>query len=98
MIYAVIFKDDPTFSEMRSRYMEEHLSFLMLNSEQILFAGPLIKNSDREPEGGLWIVEAENVDVVERLVEQDPFRHTGLRKVIRTYIWKQVFADGKRLI
>ncbi|SIT43715.1 hypothetical protein BN2475_450019 [Paraburkholderia ribeironis] len=47
--------------------------------------------------GGLWLVEADTPDAVDRLVRADPFWPTGLRRSVRVLIRKQVFADGARL-
>jgi uncharacterized protein YciI len=43
-------------------------------------------------------VEAERDEDVQRLIENDPFRPTGLRKTVTIYRWKQVFASGRRSI
>jgi hypothetical protein len=48
--------------------------------------------------GGLWLVEADGLAVVDALVKEDPFWPTGLRRSVRVLEWSQVFRDGKRLI
>src|SRR5262249_58589324 len=48
--------------------------------------------------GGLWVVEADSPDVVDALVQADPFWPTGLRHSVRILSWSQVFAAGRRLI
>ena len=60
-------------------------------------AGPLLKPSG-EAAGGLWLVRAKTEDEVERLAREDPFWPTGLRKSFEILNWKQVYADGARLI
>jgi uncharacterized protein len=98
MLYAVVFEDDVNLgADVRSRYMPAHLSFLEKNAARIKAAGPLRVPSG-EPAGGLWIVEADNVDAVDALVKEDPFWPTGLRRAVRILGWSQVFVDGKRLI
>ncbi len=98
MKFIVTFEDNEEMSNMRQKYMEEHLSFLEANHSSIDAAGPLFQFKSNEPAGGIWIVEAESEDAVHDLVKNDPFWPTGLRKNYTVLGWKQVFSDGKRLI
>ncbi|MEM6387895.1 MAG: YciI family protein [Pseudomonadota bacterium] len=96
MKYIVLFEDaanaDPN---IRKTHLKAHLGFL--EERGIEAAGPLAdpKGAGRD---GLWIVEARNVDTVEALVREDPFWPTGLRACYTIIPWKQVFANGRRLI
>ncbi len=47
---------------------------------------------------GMWIVEADAEEDVDRLVQEDPFWPTGLRKSYAIIKWTQVYAAGSRLI
>ena len=98
MLFVVLFQDNPALGlDVRRQHMSEHLSFLERNAKQIRAAGPL-KASSGDPQGGLWIVEAESPGAVDELVKEDPFWPTGLRRSATILGWSQVFADGKRLI
>lgn len=97
MIFAVSFEDNEAAAHMRTRHLADHLAFLERNQAAISAAGPLMDAETSLPAGGLWLVSAESLDDVKRLVEDDPFWPTGLRKAVRILEWKQVFADGKRL-
>ena len=55
-------------------------------------AGPLSREGDAFA-GGLWLVEAETADTVDRLVKEDPFWAAGLRKSVQVFIWNRVFAE-----
>ena len=98
MKYAVYFEDNDEFAHVRPRLMPEHLSFLQNNADAIDAAGPMKNAASGEPAGGLWIVEADNAEQVQKLVETDPFWPTGLRKNVHILEWTQVFADGKKQI
>jgi len=98
MIFAVLFEDDNTRTEMRRKHMEQHLSFLAGHAAAIHAAGPLVDAADGAPAGGLWLVEANSLDAVRALCEQDPFWPTGLRKSVRVLEWRQVFAAGQKLV
>lgn len=96
MLFAVLFIDDPAHAKARDRLMPDHLAFLESNSGSIKAAGPL--REGEEAAGGLWLVDASDEGAVRRLYESDPFWPTGLRRSVRVLRWRQVFADGKRLI
>ena len=70
MFYAVLFEDNTNLaSDVRRRHMPAHLSFLERNALQIKAAGPLLESSG-DPAGGLWLVEADSLDVVDALVKE----------------------------
>jgi len=98
MKFIILFKDAPDADpDIRKTHMAKHLDFLERNADKIEAAGPL---SDTEGQGhdGLWIVKARSVDELDQLVRDDPFWSTGLRKSYSIIKWKQVYADGARLI
>ena len=98
MLYAVLFEDNPELGgEVRKRHMPAHLAFLERNAAKISAAGPLL-SSTGQAEGGLWLVQANGHDDVDTLVKEDPFWPTGLRRSVRILTWREVFADGQRLI
>lgn len=95
MKFAVIFEDDEAHQEVRPIYMKQHLAFLLRNAEQILMAGPILHSETGAGGGGLWIVDAGEADEVRRLIEDDPFFPTGLRKEIKIFSWRTVFENGE---
>lgn len=98
MLFAVLFEDNPGLgADLRQEHMPAHLAFLERHAARIQAAGPLLTASG-QPEGGLWLVEAGAEDDVEALVKEDPFWPTGLRKSYRICRWRQVFAEGRRLL
>ena len=98
MLYAVLFEDDESKSEMRPKYLPQHLEFLARHANRIVAAGPLLSSDDDSGAGGLWLVEANDTETVQALVHEDPFWPTGLRKSVRVLRWRQVFADGRSLL
>jgi uncharacterized protein len=98
MLFAVLFEDDPSHADSRKRLMAEHLAFLQRNAAAIKAAGPSVAEGHGAFAGGLWLVEAGTREQVRRLCEADPLWTTGLRKSVQILEWRQVFADGKRLI
>ena len=98
MKFVVTFEDNEEMSHMRQKHMSAHLSFLEANRKNIDAAGPLFRVDSKEGAGGIWIVDADSEDAVHELVKIDPFWPTGLRKGYTILGWRQVFADGKRLV
>lgn len=98
MKYIILFEDDPAVSaNVRKENMPQHLAFLKSHTQQISAAGPL-HDTKGNAAGGIWIVNADNADVLETLIQSDPLWETGLRKSFRVMRWTQVFADGKALV
>ena len=98
MLFTVLFKDNPDLEvDPRARLMPAHLDFLERQAARIRAAGPLTESSGAAA-GGLWLVEAAEAAEVRALVEDDPFWPSGLRRRVRVLAWKQVFAEGRRLI
>lgn len=98
MTFVVLFEDNPSANPgIRKTHMSAHLAFLEGNASKVEAAGPLITRSGAGA-GGLWLVEADSADEVEKLVHEDPFWPTGLRQDFTILEWRQVFADGRRLI
>jgi len=98
MKFVVLFEDNPDADPgIRGKHMAAHLAFLEANASSISAAGPLSKPTG-EAGGGLWLVEANDASQVDRLVHEDPFWPTGLRRSYTILKWTQVYADGSRLI
>ena len=98
MLYAVFFEDNTELGPaLRQQHLPAHLAFLEKHKTRFAAAGPLL-SADGEAEGGLWLVDSDDRENVVALVKEDPFWPTGLRKSYRIAIWKQVFAEGRRLV
>lgn len=90
MKYVVLFEDNPdTDVTVRMSYLPLHLKFLEKNAQKIAAAGDL-SDTENNGAGGLWVMNAENEDEVQRYVREDPFWPTGLRKSFRIMKWSQV--------
>ena len=98
MRYLVLFTDNEDAVDQRQRHMQAHLAFLAERAEMIEAAGPVVDTASDQAAGGVWLVEAPSVAVVDELVREDPFWPTGLRQNYRILAWKEVFRAGDRLI
>jgi len=93
MLFIVRFEDNQDCYETRQRFLEAHISWLDENSEQVLVGGSLRRSLDEQPVGGLWIVNAESIEVVESLIETDPFWVNGLRSSQEILHWSKAFEN-----
>ncbi|PSL18951.1 YciI family protein [Shimia abyssi] len=98
MKFIVLFEDAASApGDVRQRYMQAHLAFLERHVGVIEAAGP-VADVEHKGRDGVWIVDAESVAAVEKLVHEDPFWETGLRASVSILAWRQVYAGGERLI
>ena len=98
MKFVILFEDAPDADpNIRRDHMASHLAFLESHAGTVEAAGPLTDAAGGGRDG-LWIVEAESEEAVERLVRADPFWPTGLRQSYAILPWRQVFAAGQRLV
>lgn len=98
MKFIVLFEDAPGADpDIRKTHMARHLSFLESRSDEIEAAGPLSGGTGTGP-NGLWIVDADTEEDLQRLIREDPFWPTGLRKSFMILKWNRVYAAGARLI
>ena len=96
MLFVVLFEDNPEVKgDVRSQMMSIHQDFQEA-SGAILEAGPL-RAADGTPGGGMWIVETDSFEAVERLIKADPFWPTGLRKSYRIMSWTRMLTGGRRV-
>jgi len=95
MLYAVRFFDRPDRLAVRQKYLDAHVSWLDEHRDQILVGGSLRGAPGETPVGGLWIVEAESRQDVEKLFATDPFWVNGLRERYEIFFWSKAFPDRK---
>jgi len=94
MPVIILFADNPAAGPgLRAEHMPDHLAFLEAHAGTISAAGPLSTEAGAG-DGGLWVVETEDIAEAEALVRADPFWRTGLRHSHRALRWQRVFESG----
>lgn len=91
MLYAVRFYDKPDRLEIRKEFMESHLEWLSSVSIKVLAAGSLRENETCNPDGALWIVNADSEKEVKAIFAEDPFWKNGLRQKVEIRTWRKAF-------
>ena len=90
--WVVIFDDTPEMLDVRQKFGAQHLDYLRANFAKILIGGGL-RTAPGEPfVGGLWVVEADGLDEVVKLVENDPYCHPEFR-TFKVLAWGKALED-----
>jgi uncharacterized protein YciI len=90
--WVVIFDDTPEMLGVRRKFGTQHLDYLRANLTKILIGGGL-RTAPGEPfVGGLWVVEADGLDEVVKLVENDPYYHPQFR-TFKVLTWGKALED-----
>ena len=98
MLFAVRFVDKRDSQSLRQENLSAHIDWLDAHRKTILIGGSLRISPDQNPVGGLWIVEASDMQSVEVLLQSDPFWTAGLRDSYEIHHWSKAFEDRKTLI
>jgi uncharacterized protein len=86
MLFAVLFEDRPDSVELRKSLLAAHLAWIEAHRQFVIAAGSLRDAAD-VAQGGLWIVRAHNVGLVEAILHTDPFWSGGLRAGVKILRW-----------
>jgi uncharacterized protein len=89
MLFIVKLMDKVGALEIRQKHLEDHRRWLTANASRVIVSGALRQDPEGQPFGGLWIVEADSKDTVEKLMETDPFWINGLRATREIWHWSR---------
>lgn len=95
MLFAVRFHDRVERADVRREHLQAHIDWLDEHKDVILMGGSLRKEPGENPVGGLWLVEAPDKNVVEVLIQSDPFSIHGLRERHEILLWSKAFPERK---
>lgn len=93
MLFIAHYVDDPDKLHVRDKYTDDHMEYLMANTDHIVAAGPLRKDLGAPPVGAVWIVEADDVTSAEAVLDRDPFWIHGLRRSRSILHWYRAAPD-----
>lgn len=78
-----VYADQPERLPERAAHMADHLAFLAAHSDLVVAAGALRPSINGQPEGGIWILNAESKAAAEAFYKDDPFWKAGLRESVK---------------
>lgn len=90
-LFAAIFEDRADPDAIRAAHEAAHLAWLDRHRAAVRMAGALRPASGATPTGGLWLIEASDIEEARRICEEDPFFRAGLRTSYRLLHWSRGF-------
>lgn len=78
MHYVLFCEDKPDSQSLRLATRDAHLNYAATHAGMITLAGPMLSDDGEQMVGSLFIVEADDVEAVRALHEEDPYTQAGL--------------------
>lgn len=76
--FIVIAKDKNNFQEIRLNNREKHLEYIKnIANVNIKIAGPLL-GDNKNMKGSMLVIEANNIEEINKFLENDPYNKAGL--------------------
>ena len=82
-VFLVLAYDDDSNRSVRESHLDEHLEFIEMNYQRYLTCGPLRLPEERKIIGSFFMVCAENEEVLNEFLKQDPYFKNELYEKIR---------------
>jgi uncharacterized protein YciI len=98
MLFAVLFTDQPDHAQVRAEYLQAHIDWLELHKDVIQVGGSLRRELSETPKGGLWIAQADSKQIIDELLQTDPFYLAGLRQSYEILHWSKANSERQVLI
>jgi uncharacterized protein YciI len=90
--WVAIFDDLPGMMQVRHEREGLHFAYLERHRDRILIGGGLRESLGGAFTGGLWVLETESREEAVRLIEEDPYYQSGLRRY-RLLVWGKAFEN-----
>jgi uncharacterized protein YciI len=94
MPYMIETFDKPGHADVRLRERDAHLAFLGRHKALLLACGAKLNDDGSSAGGGLYVVDLETREEVERFIADDPFAHAGLFERVTIVRWRKAYLDG----
>jgi len=86
--WAVVFDNNIDHPGLRDQqHRDAHHAYLTEHHDQIRLAGAVSDDKGKLFTGGMWLVEAETRETVQRLAEGSPFYQSGVHATYRLVWW-----------
>ncbi|MBE7636242.1 YciI family protein [Sneathiella sp. P13V-1] len=94
MLFAAFCTDKDDHLNVRMDNRPAHLDFLGAKGDEIVYAGPTLKDDGETPGGSLIIFEAEDLASARDWIAGDPYAKAGLFSDVQVRPWKKVLGAG----
>jgi uncharacterized protein YciI len=98
MLFAVLFTDRPDYAQVRVDHLQAHIDWLDRHKNVIQVGGSLRREPSETPKGGLWIARADSKQIIDELLQTDPFYLAGLRQSYEILHWSKANSERQVLI
>lgn len=92
MRMVAIFEDEPAMLAIPAARSAAHLAYLDQNRDRILIGGGLRPAPGEAYCGGLWVLEVTDRDEAVRLIENNPYFDSAIRRY-KLFVWGKAFED-----
>ncbi|RWA56425.1 hypothetical protein AU476_03665 [Cupriavidus sp. UYMSc13B] len=99
--YAIFATDKPGMRAVRERVRPAHRAYLRTADRHHVFVrlgGPTLDVSGDAMNGTLLVIEAEQIEDVERFLHGDPYMHAGLFERIEIRPWNWSLGNPERRV
>ena len=93
MLFVIIAKDHPDSTELRVNTRPNHLEYL--DSHDVRFAGPMLRDDADQPIGSIVVIDAEDLSAARNFAASDPYTTAGLFAEVNVHPFKQVIPEQK---
>ncbi|MEE4298233.1 MAG: YciI family protein [Pseudomonadales bacterium] len=94
MLYALYCRDAAASAEVRRANREAHLAYAR-ESDCIRMAGPLLADDGETMIGSLFVIEAEDLEAVERFRAADPYVKAGLFDRVEVHPFRWLLGSSR---
>ena len=98
MMFAVLLTDKPDHAHIRAHHLQSHIDWLERHKDVIQVGGSLRREPSETPKGGLWIAQADSKQIIDELLQTDPFYLAGLRQSYEILHWSKANSERQVLI
>ncbi len=95
MAFIIETWDKPGHASMRIQERDVHLAYLEANKALLLACGAKLQDDGSNAGGGLYVVDLETREEVERFIANDPFALAGLFQRVTITRWRKAYVDGE---
>ena len=97
MLFVVLLTDQPDHAQVRADHLQAHIDWLERHKDVIQVGGSLRREPSETPKGGLWIAQADSKQIIDELLQTDPFYLAGLLAGPRRWTVGEIEAVAPRL-
>jgi uncharacterized protein YciI len=87
--------DKPGHASLRIQERDVHLAYLEANKTLLLACGAKLQDDGSNAGGGLYVVNLDTREEVERFIAKDPFALAGLFERVTITRWRKAYVDSE---